>query len=323
MRKHISLILAAGQGTRMKSDSPKVLHKICGKPMLGYMLDITRALKSSHTIVVTSHQAEKVEEYLGNRAIVVRQAKPLGTAHAVKSARTYLRNFHGDILVLYADTPLLTAKTLRKLIRTHYKSLASCALLTATLDNPFGYGRIIKDKEGNVIKIIEEKDATYSQKSIKEVNIGAYCFRSRHLCQVLDKIKANNKKKEYYLTDAVAILSRMGRKVISTQTSDHEEFLGINSRKDLARAQDIVRARIMNRLMSEGVTIVDPATTYIEHNVKIGRDTVIHPMTVIKQGAVIGKRCAVGPFARLKPGTVLSNDSRVGSFGESGRTGKR
>ena len=320
MRELVSVILAAGLGTRMKSDLPKVLHKICGKPMLGYLLDITRTLKLAKTIVVAFYKAELIEQYVAGTAKVVRQAKPQGTADAVKSAKRHFADSKGDVLVLYADTPLISGKTLKKLILKHDKSGAACTLLTAALQNPFGYGRIIKDSGGNVIKIVEEKDANPQQRDINEVNVGVYCFKAKALLDALDKIKPDNKKKEYYLTDVISILSGEGEKIGSIQASDSDEFLGINSRKDLVQAQNIVRFKIMDKFMADGVTIVDPASTYIENNVKIGRDTIINPMTVIEHDVSIGRKCVVGPFARLRPGTVLKDGAQVGNFVETVRS---
>lgn len=316
MAELISIILAAGKGTRMKSNLPKVLHKICGKPMLGYLLDITRSLSPNQTIVITSHKAEVVEKYLDNGVKVIRQTRPLGTGDAVKSVKSRLANFDGNVLVLYADTPLIKPRTLKKLLLKHNRSGACCTLLTAVLKNPSGYGRILKDSKGNVLNIVEEKDATPEQRFINEVNVGVYCFRTKDLFKALDKVKPDNKKGEYYLTDTISILADEGQKVGSMPTTNHDEFLGINSRQDMVKAQDVIRFRIMERLMSGGVTIVDPTTTYIENDVKIGPDTIIYPMTMIEHDVTIGKGCEVGPFARIRTGTKLKSNAHIGNYVE-------
>ena len=315
-----AIVLAAGKGTRMNSETPKVLHPVCGKPILQYVLDVTRSIGSLKTCVVLGHKSELVKDYLGPQVSTVIQHKLLGTADAVRCAEKALRNYHGQVLILCGDTPLLKKETVQALIVKHKRAGADCTFLTAVVDNPSGYGRIIRGDGRKAMAIREEKDASDYEKNIIEINVGVYCFKSDVLFQNLKEIKVNAKKKEFYLTDIIEILSGKGRRVETVETDDYREGLGINSREDLAVAERILRQRILRDFMLQGVTIIDPQTTYIDRDVKIGQDTVIRPFTVIENNVRIGKNCVIGPFARLRPGTRISDEVQIGNFAEVSRS---
>ncbi|MFH1640426.1 MAG: NTP transferase domain-containing protein [Candidatus Omnitrophota bacterium] len=317
MNKNIaSIILAAGKGERMKSELPKVLHQVCSRPMLGYVLDLVKALRISKSIFVLGYKHELVKKSLNVGAKVVVQKRLMGTGDAVKIALPALKNFKGTILVLYGDIPLLKKDTLQKLIGHHVKNNLDATLLTAVIDKPRGYGRIIRDKYSSICGIVEEKDADDFQKDIKEINTGIICFNKTRLVEALKEVRINRRKKEYYLTDVIGILYKKGRLIDAVAIPDINEALGINSRSDLARANSIMQLRINEELMASGVTIVDPASTFISYGIKIGRDSRIYPFTVIERGVRIGKRCSVGPFAHLREGTRLQDDVEVGNFSE-------
>jgi bifunctional UDP-N-acetylglucosamine pyrophosphorylase/glucosamine-1-phosphate N-acetyltransferase len=315
MNKNIAcIILAAGKGERMKSDRPKVLHPICGRPMLGYALDLVRGLKFNKVIAVLGHQHGEIRKFLRPGIKVVIQKRLLGTADAVKIAQTALGNFRGTILVLYADNPLLKKETIKKLLEYHRENNLDATLLTAKLEKPQGYGRILRDKYSSICGIAEEKDADDYEKDIKEVNTGIICFNKDRLYAALKYVKPNNRKKEYYLTDLINIFYKKGYAIDGVAITDIDEALGINSRKDLARANKIMQRRINEELMQEGVSIIDPDSTFISYGTKIGQDTVIYPFTVIESGVKIGRRCLVGPFAHLREGTVIEDDVVAGNF---------
>jgi len=314
IRNLSTIILAAGQGTRMKSRIPKVLHKVCGRSMLSYILDLVKSLKIKDAVVVLGHKDSLVKRFLSNDIKAIRQKRLLGTADAVKSAR---RSVHKkNILIIYADNPLIKKQTLSKLIKRHISSGASCTLLTAVLDDPSGYGRIIRDEQNNVSRIGEEKDISKTHKRIKEINSGICCFKKDALFRVLDKVRPNNKKREFYLTDVIKLLANSNCKIETVRLKDKDEVLGINSRRDLARANQIMRYRILNEFMSEGVTIVDPATTYIDRDVRIGQDTIIRPYTIIDNNVKIGRDCSIGPFCHIRENTEIRDSVKIGNFVE-------
>jgi bifunctional UDP-N-acetylglucosamine pyrophosphorylase/glucosamine-1-phosphate N-acetyltransferase len=315
-----AIILAAGRGTRMKSEMPKVLHKVCGKAVLDYVLDITRRLRSLKTYVVVGHGAQKVRDAVGDDVQFVQQDRLLGTADAVNRCASYLKGYKGTVLVLCGDTPLLSREIVAALLKQHGRSKASVTVLTANIDNPQGYGRIIRDRQGAFLAIREQKDTSETEGKIKEINVGVYCFHSKDLFKVLTKVKLNAGKKEFYLTDAVELLLAEGKKVTTLTTQDGTVAFGINTREDLAQAQAIIRRRILRKHMLSGVTVIDPLTTFIEAGVSIGRDTVIHPMTVIHADVRIGRNCSIGPMARLRPGTRISDGVEIGNFAEVSRT---
>lgn len=304
----------------MKSDTPKVLHEVCGKPIVEYVLDVTCAVGSLKTYLVVGHQAEVVEKRLAGEAIMVRQPKLSGTADAVRQVEPHLKNHSGDVLILCGDTPLLNKAVIKELLKTHRNSKAVCTFLTATVKDPSGYGRVIRDDRGKVVAIREEKDALEHERNIAEINVGVYCVRSRELFKVLKNIRLNEKKKEFYLTDIIDLFHQSGQTVATTKAQDSVEGLGVNTKEDLAVAESIIRQRILRKFMQEGITITDPATTYIDADVKIGKDTCIRPFTVIEKNVRIGERCLIGPFARLRPGVRLGDEVEIGNFAEVSRT---
>jgi bifunctional UDP-N-acetylglucosamine pyrophosphorylase/glucosamine-1-phosphate N-acetyltransferase len=309
------IVLAAGLGTRMKSDVPKVLHELCGRPIIWYSVRLLKTLNPKKAVFVAGFKKKEVDRHLeGFKS--VKQPKLLGTADAVKRAKTAFKNFKGDILIFCADAPLVKEETLKALIETHRNRANSCTVLIARLNNPAGYGRIIKDKSGEVVKIVEEKDASFSEKAVTYVNTGTYCFKAKELFKYLDSVKKNKLKKEYYLTDVVGILKNEGLKTGSFLTDDPEEIIGINSRESLAEAEGTARRRINARLMGSGVTIIDPSATYIADDASIGRDTVIYPGTYIETNARIGKRCSIGPCAHLRGDIKIDDDVVIGNFAE-------
>jgi len=300
-----AVILAAGQGTRMKSKRAKVLHKIAGQEMVRHVVRSVREAGIGRIYVVVGHQADEVRRVLQD-VTCVEQAEQLGTGHAVEQCRSVLSDFSGPVLVTYGDTPLFTSETFRALVDAHVREKAAATVITAIVDDPTGYGRIIRDGSGSVQAIVEHKDATPSQRQIREINTGTYCFDNKMLFECLNQITADNAQSEYYLPDVIPLMLRAGRKVAAYVLSDASESLGINDRVQLAQAERIMQGRICRELMLSGVTIIDPDSTYIELGCQIGRDTVIYPHTIIQEGTVIGEDCIIGPCCRLA-------NSRLGS----------
>jgi len=304
----------------MKSTLPKVLHPICGRPMLEYVLDLVKDLRINKVIAVLGHKHEEVKKFIRPGIKVVIQRKLLGTADAVKIALPLLKNFKGTVLILYADNPLLNKETIKKMLGYHLKESPDATILSAQATNPSGYGRVLRDKFSSIQAIIEEKDADDFQKTIKEINTGIMCFDKVKLAKVTRHIRPNNRKREYYLTDAIAIIYKQGGLVESVKVDNVDEALGINSRKDLARANKIMRDRINAGWMEKGVNIVSPDTTFIGYGTKIASDVTIYPFTVIESGVKIGKRCSIGPFAHLRAGTILEDEVVIGNFLEVTRS---
>ena len=300
MAKLTTVILAAGKGTRMKSKLPKVLHKVGGHPMLEHVMDAAEAAGCRDNVVVIGHGAELVRELVGDRARIALQAEQLGTGHAVLQAADTLKDFTGTVMILCGDTPLLEAEELRKFYAEHVKSGAAATVMSAMMEDPFGYGRILRDANGDVAGIVEQKDASEEQKQIKEINTGNYCVEAPLLFEVLRTLGNNNAQGEYYLTDVLAKLRSMGKKVGGMITADSEMIMGVNSRRQLAEAESVMRRRILERFMDEGVTIMDPASTFIEKTVKIAPDTVIYPNTWLQGATAIGEDCEIGPSVRLE-----------------------
>lgn len=304
----------------MKSQVPKVLHPICARPMLEYVLDLARDLKINKVVAVLGYKQQEVRKVLPLGVKIAVQKKLLGTADAVKQALRVLGNFKGTLLVLYGDNPLLKKDTIKKLLKYHIDNNVDATLLSAVLDKPFGYGRIQRDRYSSISGIVEEKDADDFQKDIKEINTGIICFNKQRLAQELKYVRSNNRKKEYYLTDIISLFYKKGYLVDGVKIGDINEALGINSRSELAKANSIMQARINEELMQKGVTIVDPGSTFIGYGVKIGSDTTIYPFTVIERNVKIGKRCQIGPFARIRQNTQLADDVILGNFLEVNRS---
>lgn len=323
--KLVSVILAAGRGTRMKSDHPKVLHPLLGAPLLEHVLGASGALAPDCQVVVVGHEHEKVESAFEGRGISwALQEKQLGTGHAaavgVEAAQEHLDgNADVGILILNGDLPLLGERTLQGLVDLVDRvdgGGADLAILTCAKDDPSGYGRIRRDSSGALIDIIEQNDADEKTLAIPEVNVGTYFFRAPVFQEFVAQITGDNAQGELYLTDVVVKAAQAGKKVATFEVEDEEETRQVNSRAELAQVSQIVRARILERLMEAGVTIVDPSTTHIEVGVTIGADTTVHPFTVIRRGVVIGPLCEVGPFCHLRPGTTLIEKVKVGNFVE-------
>jgi len=315
MKKNVAaIILAAGKGKRMKSALPKVLHPLCARPMFSYVLDLARGLKIKDVVAVLGFKHERVRPFLTSGVKAIIQKQLLGTADAVRQALPALPSGIKTILILYGDIPLLKKESIEKLLKYHLENNPDATILTARVEKPSGYGRILRDKYYSIRGILEEKDADDFQKEIKEINTGIICFKKERLSAAIRQIRLNPRKKEYYLTDAIEILYKQGCLVDSVNITDIDEAMGINSRIDLARADRIMRRRINERLMKGGVDIIDPDSTFIGYGVKIGRDTVIYPFTVIERGVKIGKRCFVGPFIHLREGTNLADEVTAGNF---------
>ncbi|HKN81990.1 MAG TPA: bifunctional UDP-N-acetylglucosamine diphosphorylase/glucosamine-1-phosphate N-acetyltransferase GlmU [Pyrinomonadaceae bacterium] len=347
--------MAAGLGTRMKSKRAKVLHELDGRPLIGHLLRTAKALDPRQIIVVVGYQAQEVEEAalaeVGDLASFVLQEKQRGTGDAVECARSVLQNSDSLLLVINGDVPLIKAETLRKLIEQHESTGAKCSFLSVHLENPTGYGRVIRDQNGNFQKIVEQRDTTEAERQVKEINAGVYCFEARDLYRALRKVEPANDQGEYYLTDVPEIILKSGDTVIVYLHNDARELSGINTRAELAEFENLLRRAAIRRLMIEsGVTFIDPSHAYISSEAQIGRDTIIHPnvtiegKTIIGEGCVIlaGARitnsrlgdnvtvkdhsvivdsevaanCSVGPFAHLRMNAVLEEKATVGNFVE-------
>ena len=306
-----TLILAAGKGTRMKSDMPKVIHKVNGVPMITKIIDTLSGLNPKENILILGHKKEEVLKVVGENCDYVLQTEQLGTGHAVIQAKEKLEGYDGDVMILCGDTPLLRESTLKSLYDYHKESGAVTTILTSIYENPFGYGRIVKE-DGLVKAIVEEKEASEEIKKIKEVNAGVYCFNSKELFKALDKIDNNNEKGEYYLTDVIGIQVSENKKVQSFILEDKMEILGVNSKVELAQAGKVLRDRKNRELMEEGVILIDPETTYVEESVKVGRDTVLYPGVVLQGKTVIGENCEIIGNSRIID-SVLGNNIRVES----------
>lgn len=310
MSNRFTVILAAGQGTRMKSKLDKVLHPVCGKPMIRHVIDQAQSANFSKIFVVVGHGAEEVEKCVGSDAECVLQKEQLGTAHAVLQVSEKLRGLDGTTVVLYGDTPLLTHSTIEKLVKEQERGHAAAAVLTANLENPAGYGRILRDSTGRFVGIVEDKDATERQKQIKEINTGIYSFNNRLLFELLDKVDNHNVQKEYYLPDVITLMTARSEKVLAVRTENFEETVGVNNRVQLAEAERYMRKRINRRHMMAGVTLIDPDSTYLSADCSIGRDTVVYPGTLISGKTEIGEDCVIGPQTRIH-NCRIGSDTRI------------
>lgn len=320
MKKNISaVILAAGKGTRMKSDTSKVLHKIFDKTLLGYVLDaVNKTGLIEKSFVIVGHQADQVEKFVQdnyNNASTALQMPQLGTGHAVSMVCPQLEDFDGEIIILCGDTPLITEKTLKDFIEFHRNKKSDLTVMSAIFDDPTNYGRIIRDGD-KLQGIVEEKDATESQKAVKEVNAGIYCLNWQTIKPAFSQLTSNNAQGEYYLTDIIAWGGKSGLNVNAYTLENNEEIFGINSKAHLAEATKMLNQRIVNQHLENGVTIVDPATTWISDETQIGADTVIYPNVYITGTNIIGKNCKIGPFAHIRGGVELGDDVKIGNFVE-------
>lgn len=299
-----SVILAAGMGTRMKSKMPKVLHKVCGKPLSKWVIDASKAAGADKVCAVVGHKAETVKEVLGDVCEFALQAEQKGTGHAVMQAIDVIKNSKGEVVILNGDTPLITAKTINKAIEYHKNNGNQATVITAILDDATGYGRIVRDNDGSVLKIVEQKDASEEEKKINEVNSGMYVFDAQSLVYALDKITPNNAQGEYYLTDTLEILLSAGKKIGGYAISDNDEIRGINDRVQLNEAEKIMQKRINEYHMRNGVTMRNPESVYIEDGVEIGNDTEICQNVTIKSGTKIGSDCVIGSGSMLNRAVI-------------------
>jgi bifunctional UDP-N-acetylglucosamine pyrophosphorylase / glucosamine-1-phosphate N-acetyltransferase len=312
MNKHetdapVAVIMAAGKSTRMKSAVPKALHKICGKEVTRHVIDSCRKAGIERVIVIVGYESEQVKQGLGDDVSYVIQSPQLGTGHAMMQAAPLLTDASAPVVVLPGDAPLLTPQTLASLLTAHAESGAAATLLSARMDNPAAYGRVVRLPNGGVSKIVEAKDATPEQIEIDEINTSMYVFQAGLLVESLKSLKAENAQNEYYLTDVVEMLSYSGKPVDAMIVDDVAEAMGINTRVELAMAASAMRERINRDMMLSGVTIVDPNTTYIDVDVEIGQDTTIQPCTIIERGCRIGQGCCIGPFVRLSGAAIGDN----------------
>lgn len=312
----ITVIMAAGKGTRMKSNKSKLVHKIYDKELVKRVTEVAKQIGSDEIIAVVGHMREQIEEVLGDSVKYAYQDELLGTGHAVMQASKYLEGKKGKVVILYGDVPILRKNTLENLVIKSFKNKEYATLLTAMYDNPTGYGRIIRDEGGNIKAIVEEKDANMFEKDIKEINSGIYCFDIEELLAALKLIQPNNVQGEYYLTDVIKIMNDKGLKTGAVIVEDNTEILGVNDRAQLELLTRVLRMRINAYHMKNGVTIEDASSTYIHDNVKIGIDTVIHPNTTIKDGVVIGDNCEIGPNAYIRENCEIGNNVKIGNFVE-------
>lgn len=327
MNKRYAIILAAGKGTRMQSKLYKVLHKVCDRSMVELVLDSLDNLNMSDIITVVGFGAEKVKDVIEGRTKFVLQEEQLGTAHAVKMAKNVLAEKEGTTIVMYGDTPLITSDTVNNMITYHENSGAKATVLTAFTDEPYGYGRIIRDEVGRLTSIVEEKDATEEERKIKEINSGIYCFDNKLLFEMLDQVKNDNNQGEYYLPDVLGLLNDKKYLIETYICENFDETFGVNDRVALAYAENVMRIRINTMHMLNGVTLVDPNNTYIAPDVKIGRDTTIYSNVTLKSNTIIGEDCQIKPNSYLENAKIgdgvkiLSStitDSSVGSFSTIG-----
>ena len=321
-RPETAVILAAGQGTRMKTGWAKVMAPLCGRPMIAWVVEQALALEPERVIVVVGYRSDEVSAAVSKldprgRVRCVVQEPQLGTGHALQVCLPELGADPGRTVVLYGDMPLLRPESLARLVAAQASSQGGAALMTARPADPRGFGRIVRDARGELARIVEERDATPEERAIDEVNLGVYAFEGRDLVAELPKLSNANAQREYYLTDVVAALARAGRRVATVALDDEAEAIGVNTIRHLSEARGALQARILEAHMAAGVYIEDPASTYIDHGVSIGARTRILPCTVIRSGVAIGEDCEVGPFTHLRVGTVLEDGAEMGNFTEA------
>lgn len=348
-----AVVLAAGQGTRMKSKLYKVLHPVCGKPMVEHVVDHIREIGTERIVTIVGHGAELVQEQLGDRSEYALQEEQLGTAHAVQQADRVLGTLSGTTLVVCGDTPLIRPETMKALLDHHKESNAKATILTGLPTDPTGYGRIIRNAGGHVERIVEQKDASDEEQKVNEINSGTYCFDNESLFKALKLVKNDNSQGEYYLPDVIEILKNQGEIISAYATTDFEETLGVNDRVALAQAEEQMRARIAERHMRNGVSIISPQNTYISAEAVIGADTILQPGVMIEGASIIGEDCeigqnshiinsqigngttihssviinsvigmdtTVGPFAHIRPDSEIGNNAKIGNFVEIKKT---
>lgn len=349
MKNRYAIVLAAGQGTRMKSKLYKVLHPILGKPMISYVLNALKPSAVDTMVTIVGHGAEEVMSQIGDKSRFVVQEEQLGTAHAVLQAESLLKDKQGTTIVVCGDTPLITGETFEQLFTYHESLQSKATILTTKVENPTGYGRVLRSENLDVERIVEHKDATDEEKRVNEINTGTYCFDNEALFAALAKVDNNNSQQEYYLPDVIEILKAEGEKVTAFMTENEDETIGINDRVALANAEKVMRTRVNENHLRNGVTIIDPDTTYIGPEVTIEQDVTIQPGTtilgettigtgtfiganseienciigndsVIRQSVVkdskIGNKANIGPFAHIRPETSVGDRARVGNFVE-------
>ncbi len=319
-----SIILAAGKGTRMKSDTPKVLHTIFDKTPVGYVIDaVNNTGLADENFVIVGHQAERVEEYINenyDNAKCVLQSPQLGTGHAVSMALPYLKDFDGEVIILCGDTPLITSETIKEFVEYHRKNKSDLTVMSAIFENPTNYGRIIRNQDSSLNSIVEEKDATPEQKAVKEINAGIYCINWAKIKPAFNELTSNNAQGEYYLTDIIKWGNEKNLSVNAYTLKNNEEIFGINSKTHLAEATKMLNNKIVQKHLDNGVQIIDPATTWISPETEIGADTVIYPSCYINGKNKIGKHCKIGPFAHLRGDVVLEDYVKIGNFVEVKKT---
>lgn len=313
-----SIILAAGKGTRMKSETPKVLHKIMDKTLLGYVLDNVKNIVTE-SFVIVGHHAEEVEKFVKENytsAKTVLQSPQLGTGHAVSMVCPQLENYKGQVIILCGDTPLIKEETLKKFVEYHNSVNSDITVMSTIFENPTNYGRIIREKDNSLKCIVEEKDATTEQKAVKEVNAGIYCLNWDNIKLAFSQLKSNNAQGEYYLTDIIEWGKAQNLNVNAYILEDNTEIYGINSRVNLAQATKMMNERKLQELMENGVTIVDTSCTWISDDTEIGQDTIIYPSTYLEGRNKIGKNCKIGPFAHFRGGVEVADNVKIGNFVE-------
>lgn len=344
-----AIIMAAGMGTRMKSDKCKVLHEVCSKPLVQWVYEAAEKAGSEKTVLVVGHKKEDVMHAMGEDKLYAVQEVRLGTGHAIMMAEEYFKDYDGTVVILSGDTPLITDKTVEAAVKYHEENNNSATVISAVLDNPFGYGRIVRGDDNSFIKIVEQRDASDEEKVINEINSGMYCFNCRDLFNALSKITDNNAQNEYYLTDTLEILRNEGKKTDAVALCEPDEILGVNDRVNLAVTQKIKQSQIVRKHLLNGVTIIDPDNTYIDDEVEIDADAVIYPSTFLRGNTKIAAGCIIGPsttienseigkntkvinsvvtdssiaensdigpFAYLRPNSVIGSDVKIGDFVE-------
>ncbi len=318
----VAILLAAGHGKRMRSERAKVLHEVCGRPMISYVVEAARGAGAKTIIVVVGAGSDQVRASLAGEpgVLFAHQESQLGTGDAVRSCRSLLEDYQGPAFVLVGDEPLIRPEPLSDLLLRQAEEGAACLLGTAIVPDPTGFGRILRDSAGRFLRIVEQRDCSPEERAINEVNPSCYVFELPGLWDALDRLDTGNAQGEYYLTDAPALLQSMNRKVVALPVLQADDILGVNTRQHLSQAHAIMQSRILDRLMTEGVSVVDPRNTYVDGRCEIGPDSVIFPFSVLSGRVRVGRGCRIGPFAHLRDGTSIADGSEVGAFVEVNRS---